>query len=189
MVKACNEIIPKPARAETICTAHTYINCHLSAEPLCVTDRRNALQGLPNVGALVEFSGHVRQSGDLSNVQALEIDYYAPMTEAALKALAERAARTWSVRGIYIAHRVGTVPLGGLIVWVGVASEHRLEAFTAASFIMDRLKTDVPFWKKEIDTDGQSRWVRQKQSDTEASRAHEHCEEHDLLVTTQNCYS
>lgn len=123
-------------------------------------------------GALVEFSGHVRQSGDLAQVVALEIDYYAPLTQPALNQLAQTAMAHWPLNHLRLLHRVGRVALGELIVWVAAASAHRADAFAAASFVMDRLKTDVPFWKKEIAETGEGHWVQQKASDRHASAQH-----------------
>lgn len=144
----------------------------LCEQPFSVAPYRDTLSKLNNTGAVVEFSGHVRHSGDLNDVVALELDYYAPLTQPAMQQLLQQAAERWTLNGICICHRVGRINLGELIVWVGAASAHRAEAFAAANFLMDRLKTDVPFWKKEICAQGTSRWVTQKDRDRISSAAH-----------------
>lgn len=151
----------------------THFVAQLHETPFCVAEYRESLASLSNTGAIVEFSGHVRQSGDLSEVVALEIDHYPPLTHPALQHLIERASARWSLNGLYLFHRVGHVPLGDLIVWVGTASAHRADAFAAASFVMDKLKTDVPFWKKEISANGVDQWVKQKSQDRTKSAAHD----------------
>jgi len=134
---------------------------------------REALSTDCSIGAVVEFSGQVRNNGDLSQVIALDIDYYEPLTRPALKQLAQTAGRRWPLSSLCLLHRVGHVTLGEPIVWLGVASPHRADAFAAATFVMDRLKTDVPFWKKEISAQGQTGWVHQKHADCLASASHD----------------
>lgn len=150
----------------------TTLIAQLYEQHFCVAPHRETLSALNNTGALVEFSGQVRQTGDIQKVIALEIDYYAPLTQPAMTELLVQASQRWSLNGIGICHRVGRVNLGELIVWVGAASAHRQAAFAAASFVMDRLKTDVPFWKKEINAQGKAHWVKQKNSDRLSSAAH-----------------
>ncbi len=113
-------------------------------------------------GAVASFTGIARKDGD---VAAIELEHYPAMTEASLRALAQEAARRWGLLGCIVIHRVGRIEVGEEIVLVGTAAAHRAEAFDACQFLIDRLKTDVPFWKKEIFGDGSSAWVEAKASD------------------------
>ena len=90
------------------------------------------------------------------------------MTEKALEKIADQARERWELGNIVISHRVGRLSLNENIVFIGVGSAHRVNAFEAAQFIMDYLKKDAPFWKKEISSAGEE-WVEQKQSDLNAA--------------------
>ncbi|RUO42728.1 molybdopterin synthase catalytic subunit MoaE [Aliidiomarina taiwanensis] len=118
-------------------------------------------------GAVVTFTGLVREvaGGDLTH---LSLEHYPGMTEQALQDIAEQAKARWPVGEIIIVHRVGTLALNEQIVFVGVSSAHRKQAFAAAEFLMDYLKTRAPFWKKEHTTTGE-RWVEAKKSDEAAA--------------------
>lgn len=118
-------------------------------------------------GAVVTFTGLVREiaGGDLTH---LSLEHYPGMTEQALQDIAEQAKARWPVGDIIIVHRVGTLALNEQIVFVGVSSAHRKQAFAAAEFLMDYLKTRAPFWKKEH-TSTEARWVEAKQSDVTAA--------------------
>ena len=89
------------------------------------------------------------------------------MTENVIADLIDQARERWVIDEARIIHRVGHLPLGDRIVFVGVSSAHRQDAFAACEFIMDALKTTAPFWKKEMTADGASHWVEQKDSDRE----------------------
>lgn len=128
-----------------------------------------ALRGLPNVGALVTFSGLVRELHDEARVDGLFLEHYPGMTERSLQAMAEEAARRWPLHAITIIHRIGTLLAGEQIVFVGVSSAHRAAAFSACEFLMDYLKTRAPFWKKCLQAD-KTFWVDAKDSDDEAAR-------------------
>lgn len=128
--------------------------------------RLRALSG--NTGALVTFSGLVRELHDNREIEALYLEHYPGMTEKSLRAIAEEAARRWPVLGITVIHRVGELAAGDQIVFVGVGSAHRQAAFSACGFIMDYLKTRAPFWKKCRDKNGEY-WVEAKLSDDEAA--------------------
>lgn len=119
-------------------------------------------------GALVTFVGMVR---DLSNnpVSAMQLEHYPGMTEKSLAAIIGRARARWPLGRVLIVHRVGMLHPGEPIVFVGVTGSHRREAFAACEFLMDYLKTEAPFWKKEITPEGE-RWVEAKQSDGEAAQ-------------------
>ena len=126
------------------------------------------LQSGPETGAVATFTGLVRASGDQTGVTGLFLEHYPGMTEAVIQQLVDQASQRWNVRAARVIHRVGYLPLQQQIVFVGVASGHRADAFAACEFIMDALKTSAPFWKKEI-TSGGEHWVEQKASDVERS--------------------
>ena len=129
-----------------------------------------ALRGTgPGTGAIVTFSGLVRDSGDLSGVTGLFLEHYPGMTEQVIQGLIDEAGRRWDVQRARVIHRVGRLALADQIVFVGVCSAHRGDAFAACEFIMDALKTSAPFWKKEINREGEH-WVEQKESDVARSR-------------------
>lgn len=123
----------------------------------------------PGTGAIVTFSGLVRDSGDLSGVTGLFLEHYPGMTEQVIHGLIDEAGRRWDVQRARVIHRVGQLALADQIVFVGVCSAHRGDAFAACEFIMDALKTSAPFWKKEITREGEH-WVEQKESDVARSR-------------------
>lgn len=126
-----------------------------------------ALEGA-GVGAVVTFTGLVRNSSALGAVSAIELEHYPAMTEKSLRALVDEAARRWPILGATVIHRIGYLEAGAPIVLVAVASAHRDAAFQAASFIMDYLKTRAPFWKKEW-VNGVAHWVDAKASDDAAA--------------------
>jgi molybdopterin synthase catalytic subunit len=113
-------------------------------------------------GAVASFTGIARDDG---GVTAIELEHYPAMTQASLSALVDEAARRWSLLGCIVIHRVGRISVGEAVVFVGTASSHRAEALEACSFLIDRLKTDAPFWKKEHRADGSAIWVEAKPSD------------------------
>lgn len=123
--------------------------------------------GNPNIGALVTFSGLCRdENGTLS---ALELEHYPGMAEAEIRRIAIDAADRWPLDGVTVIHRVGTIQPGDNIVLVLAASRHRQAAFDGANFIMDFLKSNAPFWKREIRRDGKpAGWVDAKDKDEEA---------------------
>jgi molybdopterin synthase catalytic subunit len=113
------------------------------------------------VGAVASFTGIVR--GD-DGVTAIELEHYPAMTEASLRALAEAAVARWSLTSCVVVHRVGRMAVGEAIVLVITASPHRAEALEACAFLIDRLKTEAPFWKKEY-RGVSANWVETKASD------------------------
>ena len=118
-------------------------------------------------GALVTFVGRVRDlAGD--PVRALELEHYPGMTEKALAAIIARLRAHWPLGRVLVAHRVGRLPPGEPIVFVGVTAAHRREAFAACEALMDYLKTEAPLWKKEFTPDGE-RWVEARESDRAAA--------------------
>lgn len=117
-------------------------------------------------GALCTFTGLVRDFGDQSGVEAIYLEHYPGMTEKSLAAIVETAKTRWRLIDSLIIHRVGTLKISDQIVFVGVSSAHRADAFSACEFIMDYLKKDAPFWKKELGKSG-AHWVDAKDSDAE----------------------
>src|SRR5579872_775523 len=115
-------------------------------------------RGRKDVGALASFTGLVRDANDGSAVSAMTLEHYPGMTEKALADICAQAHSRWDLVDTLVIHRVGTLKPGDRIVLVGVTSAHRGEAFAACEFIMDYLKTQAPFWKRE-DTPGGARWV------------------------------
>lgn len=119
------------------------------------------------VGAVVSFSGLVRDFNDSGDIKGLELEHYPGMTEKTLNALLDKAGARWDLIGAGVAHRIGKIWNGEVIVYVSVASQHRKQAFDACEYIMDFLKTDAPFWKKELSESG-DHWVEAKASDSAA---------------------
>jgi molybdopterin synthase catalytic subunit len=117
-------------------------------------------------GAVASFIGLVRGDGGLSE---LTLEHYPGMTEAALQGLADTALPRWALEGVTIIHRIGAMVPGERIVFVGTASPHRAAALEACSFLIDRLKTDAPFWKQERFADGRQLWVEPRASDDAAA--------------------
>ncbi|MBQ4832280.1 molybdopterin synthase catalytic subunit MoaE [Pseudoalteromonas sp. MMG010] len=130
-------------------------------------DLHKSLSDNKRDGAIVTFTGLVREFSAGDNVIALELEHYPGMTQQLLLKIAEQAKVRWSLGKIVIVHRVGYLPLGEQIVFVGVSSQHRLAAFEGAQFIMDYLKNQATFWKKEH-FEHSSKWVEFKQSDKHA---------------------
>ena len=125
-------------------------------------------EGDLDVGAVVTFTGTVRDVNEGDAVGALTLEHYPGMTEKALEAIVDEAHARFAVRRILVIHRVGTLAPGDPIVLVAVTGAHRGEAFDACRFVMDYLKTRAPFWKKERTPAGE-RWVEARASDDEAA--------------------
>ncbi|MBK1617898.1 molybdopterin synthase catalytic subunit MoaE [Lamprobacter modestohalophilus] len=124
-------------------------------------------RGQPQVGALVAFVGLMRDLNEGADIRAMTLEHYPGMTERALAAIADEARRRWPLEGIRILHRVGRLEPEDPIVLVAVTSRHRGDAFRACELIIDYLKTDAPFWKKEH-TERGARWVEARDSDGSA---------------------
>jgi molybdopterin synthase catalytic subunit len=137
----------------------------ISAEPISA---EVALAGLSDLGggAVSSFTGISRDDG---GVTAIELEHYPGMTESSLMRLIDEAFARWALLGAAIVHRIGRVAVGEPVVVVGAASRHRADALEATAFLIDRLKTDAPFWKKEHYADGRSVWVDAKSSDDDRS--------------------
>jgi molybdopterin synthase catalytic subunit len=125
-------------------------------------------EGRTDIGAIASFVGLARDMNDGSGVAAMTLEHYPGMTEKALGALVDEARSRWALLDVTVIHRVGRLLPGDPIVLVVVASSHRGEAFAACEFIMDYLKTQAPFWKKEETPQGE-RWVDARASDDAAA--------------------
>ena len=119
------------------------------------------------VGAVCSFVGTVRDRNDGSTVHTLELEHYPGMTEKAIEGMIDEAHRRFDIFGARVVHRVGCMQPLEQIVLVAVTSAHRGESFQACEFLMDYLKTQAPFWKKE-QTPGGARWVDARVSDDAA---------------------
>jgi molybdopterin synthase catalytic subunit len=117
-----------------------------------------------DVGAVVSFIGQVRDVNEGDAVSQLSLEHYPGMTEKVLAAIVEQAQSRWDIVDTLIIHRVGTLQPLDQIVLVAVSGTHRGEAFKACEYIMDALKTEAPFWKKEVTASGE-RWLEAKESD------------------------
>ena len=118
-------------------------------------------------GAVVTFTGLVRDIAGDSRITAMTLEHYPGMTEAELNRIRDEAMSRWPLSRAIIIHRIGRLMAGEQIVFVGCASPHRDAAFEAARFMMDFLKTDAPFWKAE-ERDGDVTWVDARESDNTA---------------------
>jgi molybdopterin synthase catalytic subunit len=119
------------------------------------------------VGAVCTFVGTVRDRNDGQSVSAMELEHYPGMTEAAIEAMIDEARRRFDILGVRVIHRVGALQPLDQIVLVAVTSAHRGQSFQACEFLMDYLKTQAPFWKKEQTPEG-ARWVDARVSDDAA---------------------
>ncbi len=124
---------------------------------------RELAAGRSDVGAVASFIGLVRDMPQ-NRLQKMTLEHYPGMTEKSLGKIAETAQQRWEILDVAIIHRVGELKPADQIVLVSVASAHRKAAFAACEFIMDYLKTDAPFWKKETNEQGEN-WVEAKASD------------------------
>ncbi len=130
-----------------------------------LAEKANLASLSAHIGAVVEFTGYVRAlESNVAHLTAIHLEHYPGMTEKSIQKIVDEALSRWSIIGITIIHRVGTLSLGERIVYVGVATSHRRDGLQCIEFIMDYLKNDVPLWKKEV-TDTSASWVGQKESD------------------------
>ncbi len=117
-----------------------------------------------NIGAIVNFVGLVRDLENGKKLQSLYLEHYPMMSENVLHAIAKQAENRWQINDITLIHRIGHLSVSAQIVLVIATSKHRKDAFEACQFMMDFLKTDAPFWKKEC-TKTHNKWVEAKSSD------------------------
>ena len=123
--------------------------------------------GDAGVGAVVSFVGTVRERSEGAAVSAMELEHYPGMTERAIESMIDAAGARFDIRAARVVHRVGLLQPGDQIVLVAVTSAHRGQAFEACEFLMDYLKTQAPFWKKETTSEG-ARWVDARSADDAA---------------------
>ncbi|MET0378619.1 MAG: molybdenum cofactor biosynthesis protein MoaE [Spongiibacteraceae bacterium] len=125
-----------------------------------------------DVGAVATFVGLVRgvtTPGQEPAVTALELEHYPGMTERSIADIVELAEQRWTLGAVRVIHRIGRLAVGDRIVFVGVSSRHRGDAFAACEFIMDYLKTRAPFWKKEWNARDEAHWVDARDTDHTAA--------------------
>lgn len=127
-------------------------------------EQRRLVEERTDIGAVVSFTGLVRDFNERPEVQALSLEHYPGMTESALEEIIAEAESRWELQGVRVIHRIGRLTPGDPIVLVVVASAHRRAAFEACDFIMDYLKTRAPFWKKEHTASGDY-WVAERHTD------------------------
>jgi molybdopterin synthase catalytic subunit len=123
----------------------------------------------PDTGAIAAFIGQVRDLNEGAEVSGMTLEHYPGMTEKALEAIVDQARQRWNIFDALVIHRIGALQPFDQIVLVVVAGAHRGEAFSACEFIMDYLKTEAPFWKKERTETG-DRWVEARSSDDTAKQ-------------------
>jgi len=134
---------------------------------------RSSSPATTEIGAIVTFTGLVREfeprstdhNDDGGALDGMRLQHYPGMTEKVIEDILRQANERWPLNAIHVIHRVGLMTPTDLIVWVGAASAHREAALQACAFVMDFLKTNAPFWKKEKRADGQMRWVSDRKSD------------------------
>lgn len=138
---------------------------HVQAEDFELAEVLKGFGRAPNTGAAVSFTGLVRD--DTGRLEHMEIEHYPGMCEAAIGKIAEEAQARWALTDCLVIHRFGKLIPGDQIMMVATAAKHRVEAFEAAEFLMDYLKSRAPFWKKEVTRDGAD-WVAAKDDDEAA---------------------
>ena len=140
----------------------------VQTEDFDVSVEMRALQaGNPKIGAMVSFVGLVRNDNEDDRLNALTLEHYPGMTESALADIEAQAQSRWTLDATLIVHRVGKLPPLAQIVLVIVGARHRADAFAACEFMVDYLKTQAPFWKKELTASGEY-WVEPRATDDEA---------------------
>ena len=120
--------------------------------------------GRTDCGGVVSFTGLARAATDGVAVATLELDAFPGFTDQVIEAIAAEARARFAVQDLMVVHRYGPIAPGEAIVFVAAAAEHRRAAFEAADFLMDKLKTQAPFWKKETGPDGE-RWIEPREPD------------------------
>lgn len=138
----------------------------LQAEPIDIAAEYAALVGALPGAAVATFTGYVRDHSGEGPVGALELEHYPEMALKVLQNLGREAAERFRLDNWRIVHRFGLLPVSETIVWVGAVADHRGEAISACEFMMDTLKTEAPFWKREQGPEG-ARWVASREQDGE----------------------
>ncbi|MAZ65724.1 MAG: molybdopterin synthase catalytic subunit MoaE [Kangiellaceae bacterium] len=140
----------------------------VTANPINVQEHYEKLGSSSQTGAIVTFVGLVRDINQGASISSMALEHYPGMTEKVLEGIVQEACERWELLDVELVHRVGDMGVSDTIVFVGVSSVHRENAFQACAFIMDFLKTKAPFWKKEQTPDG-SHWVEANNKDNEAA--------------------
>ena len=145
----------------------------IQTEPFDTAQLIHALQeaSAGHTGALVSFTGYVRDYSPQHPTRSLFLEHYPGMCEREIADICSHAKVQWPITHAWVVHRVGELHSAEPIVFVGVTSPHRTEAFRACEFIMDALKTRAPFWKRETLANGERFWVEQKESDAQKTAA------------------
>lgn len=137
----------------------------VSADPIDASEALRLFeQNTGGAGAIVTFSGQVRPDAEAGRVETLHLQAYSPMTESGIETAINEAKTRWSIDRVCVLHRIGDIAPGETIVFVATASKHRRTAFDAADFLMDYLKTEAVFWKKEGTTSG-DQWIEPRADD------------------------
>lgn len=145
------------------------MNIRVQQEDFDISDEIAAMRrDNPKIGAIASFVGVVRDVNEGDAVATMTLEHYPGMTEKSIASIIEQARNRWEVLDALVIHRVGTLKPTDQIVLVIVASSHRGDAFAACEFIMDYLKTQAPFWKKEMTPQG-GRWVDARAGDDKAA--------------------
>ncbi|WP_417417520.1 molybdenum cofactor biosynthesis protein MoaE [Hoeflea sp.] len=149
-------------------TPEPVVNVRIQTQDFDISSEIDALtRDRADIGAVVSFTGLCRDEG--GRLSALELEHYPGMAERAIRTIADEAVKRFALTGITAIHRHGAIPPGGNIVLVVATAPHRQAAFDGASFLMDYLKTDAPFWKKEhLKAGGTGEWVSAKDADDKA---------------------
>lgn len=131
-------------------------------------EARLLIKDTAEAGAIAQFIGVMRDNNEGDAVSAMTLEHYPGMTEKSIDNILNSAEKRWPIIGASVIHRVGTLRPGEQIVFVAVSARHRKAAFQACEFIMDILKSQAPFWKKELLNSGETRWVDTRDSDAAA---------------------
>ena len=144
------------------------LSVSIQAEDFDIGREHQALRAQDErVGAVCSFLGTVRSQSDGQPVSAMALEHYPGMTEKSIMAMLNQAQDKFDIYAARVIHRIGDLMPGDQIVWVGVTSAHRGQSLQACEFLMDYLKTQAPFWKKETGPNG-SHWVDARISDDQA---------------------
>ena len=144
------------------------IKIKIQNEDFDVSVETKVLQ-LTNTGAIVNFVGVVRGYDEQKNqkIDSMTLEHYAGMTETEIEKIIVESCKKWELTGVSVIHRIGNLKPSDQIVFVGVSSEHRQNAFNGCNFIMDWLKTKAPFWKVE-ESNNKKNWVKFNETDYQA---------------------
>jgi len=142
------------------------VSVSLQAEAIDVTAEYTQLVGDRPGAAVATFTGYVRDHSDVRPVATLELEHYPEMAQRVLAELGEEAASRYGLSRWRIVHRFGVLGVSEGIVWVGAVADHRGDAISACELMMDSLKTDAPFWKRE-EGQGSAQWVASRASDAQ----------------------